>query len=36
MRVEKLPAFQEAVAELTKGQVRAEVISSEEVLVEIV
>jgi uncharacterized YigZ family protein len=36
MRVERLPIFQEALGELTKGQVRAEVISSEEVLVEIV
>jgi uncharacterized YigZ family protein len=35
MRVERLSAFQEALAELTKGQVRAEVISSEEVLVAI-
>jgi putative IMPACT (imprinted ancient) family translation regulator len=35
MRVERLSAFQETLAELTKGQVRAEVISSEEVLVAI-
>src|SRR5512137_2185576 len=35
LRVEQLPSFQEALGELTKGKVTAEVMSTEEVLVEI-
>lgn len=32
LRVEKLPAFQAALGELTKGKVQAEVVSTEEIL----